>query len=182
MIVEFFILAIFTGLFATGLHAVTRDDKLLWFLGARINTHKLKDLQTKKESAINARFDIYSDAIEDIELGDEEPNIKLRLQKDQERSYNADVEKIEDVWDFGILEEERKINSKKKKLHIRLMLALAPALTECLTCMSSIWSIVTFSLHYTGILYKTFFGFPIIALFFVFAVAGINSLAAKIIQ
>lgn len=183
MIIDYFILAIFTSLVAVGIHSVTRDDKLLWFLGVRIHQkRKLDAKMQQKTDTIDERFLIYSTAIEDIELSDIEGSLKIRKQKDAEREYHKDVEKIEDRFDFAILDLENKIKRKAKQLHMRLLLPIAPALTECLICMSSFWSIVSFSLHYSGYMYKQLIGIPVVAFFFVFAVAGINSLATKILS
>ena len=65
MLETLILLAVFTTLVVIGVHSVTRNDKLLWFLGVRIHARdKALDLQDQMTERLDAAFDRFESKIE----------------------------------------------------------------------------------------------------------------------
>lgn len=126
-----------------GVHAVTRPDKLLNFLGVYINEEAALE-------AINSRFNEEKAELSDLFLCDLEI-----CQSDKERNelvlqYKKAIEELEfqNSELFGL---KAVIQRKQKRLSWRIIKHFAPMLTECLTCMSSFWGSTIVLLYFSNI-------------------------------
>jgi RNA binding exosome subunit len=199
MLETLILLAIFTTLVVVGVHSVTRNDKLLWFLGVRIHARdKALDLQDQMTERMDAAFDRFESKIDaktkemqDIANAiDEKGALKSEKEIEDLKAYefadiseNYDVEKALIENFFG--QQIKALQSRAERLEcnrfIKILLLFAPALTECLTCMASFWGTIIFSLYFSGILSMSFFFVPIAMPFFLLSVAGLNTAIGKII-
>jgi hypothetical protein len=175
MIAEILLLIVFVALCIAGIHAVTRNGYLLSFLGQ----DESDITQRISESFDDVQFDLLDmqeQFLGDIEELKKQGNSKFFEIVDTSIGYTSAIksrkESIED--DMSELENELE---KRRSLWIRKILRpISEPLTECTTCMSSVWSVVIL-LTYAA-------WQPLVFLFFPFAVAGaitaIESLKKKI--
>lgn len=199
MLETIILLAIFTTLVVVGVHSVTRNDKLLWFLGVRIHARdKALDLQDQMTERLDAAFSDYENVLGQIylevqnfaEQKDGEgycPN-PSDVTKFKEQKLNKVAENYEAVRQLISSNFEQRITALQKRAEIlernrliKTLLFFAPALTECLTCMASFWGTLIFSLYFSGVLSMSFFFVPIAMPFFLLSVAGLNTAIGKII-
>jgi uncharacterized MAPEG superfamily protein len=163
-----------------GVHSVTRNDKLLWFLGVRIHARdKALDLQDQMTEKLDALFDKYSNDIEKAEKEIEEMQQEILIPICQD--YETVKMEIEKAMGQQITALQNRAERLERNFFIRFILFFAPALTECLTCMASFWGTIIFSLYFSGILSMSFFFVPIAMPFFLLSVAGLNTAIGKII-
>lgn len=138
-LLDFFILSIAVFFVANGVHAVTRKGMLLERLAFRL---KVEDdleemsamMQAEKEAILYA-----------FEVGDIE-----------EDEMNRQLAAVDDNKNF--IKLSNYANNLRNKFVVKVMLAIAPAMTECVVCMSSFWSLVGMALYFTSTLY---FALPI---------------------
>jgi hypothetical protein len=199
MLETLILLAFFTTLVVVGVHSVTRNDKLLWFLGVRIHARDkaldLQDQMTEKLDAAFDRFEVKIEAkdkeIQDIENGiNEKGALKSEKQIEDLKAYEFaeileyyDIEKasIENFFGQQITALQKRAEILERNRLIKILLFFAPALTECLTCMASFWGTLVFSLYFSGVISMSFFFVPIAMPFFLLSVAGLNTAIGKII-
>ena len=192
MITELLAITIFTTFVALGVHAVTRPDKLLAFLAIRINTIETIDmlgnqyknelllLQKQLETDCRDIDSGYSNALQQLDETDTESIAMLgsdyQLRKLELISNYQEARKQLDVL-YGLEHQQQviddSIDKQENRWSYRLLWWIAPALTECQICMSSVWSIVTMSLYYSGALEFKLLCYPLACLLIPFAVAGV---------
>jgi hypothetical protein len=68
MLATYLLLVVFTTLIVFGVHAITRPDKLLWFMGVRIHLiDKAARLQEQKSEKLDALYEEYEDKRNEID-------------------------------------------------------------------------------------------------------------------
>lgn len=161
-------LGLFTACLIMGVHAVTRPDKLLSFLGVYISEEYEKN-QIKKKIApdlLKIQDSFFMD-LSMIENSEKLSRLSLLDEyKIARRSLGSFDQRMKQLSDI--------IEIKQNKWHWKLIRPFAPMLTECIVCMSSFWSCVVMSLHFSGALYFTVLNVPVVlCLLMPFIVAGI---------
>jgi hypothetical protein len=139
-ILDFFILMVIVYFLANGIHAVTRKGMLLERFAFRLDIED--DLQ-EMNAVMAAERETVAFQFESGEIDEEEMNRQMDLILD-----NKQFRKL-----------SNHANDLRKKWYIKLMLAVAPAVTECVVCMASFWSLLGMALYFTSTLY---YAFPVI--------------------
>ena len=158
---EIIILIPFIVFVIFGVHAVTRQDKLLSFLGVYIKEEIESQFLSKKVESdlLTLQEHFFEDLNEDMS------NVKkfaLVLNYEQAR---ANIENYHDRY----FELNEIVKKKKQKTLWRVISPFAPMLTECLTCMSSFWSSVILLIYFLDV---NVLDVSILFFFVPFAVAG----------
>lgn len=169
--IEILTLTFLTVLIIFGVHAVTRSDKLLSFLGVRI---KDEEELNKLESMINVdRIDLQEDFFASLSQTIDVPKKLALIEK-----YKLAHERLNNYHE-RYHELKAKIQSKKRNIFWKIISPFAPMLTECLTCMSSFWSAATFTTYF--FISDTQLNFAFIILL-PFCVAGLIEIICRIAQ
>ncbi len=164
----------FTFLLIMGVHAVTRPDKLLSFLGVYIKEeHEAANMNKYIEpDLINLQESFFED-LDAIAFFDKLSRLKLL------DDYN-EARKTLSSHDERLKQLSLAIKKKKARKSWIAISKFAPMLTECVTCMSSFWSLLVVLMHFSGLFYIEFLSVPFIALFVPFVVAGVVEVISRL--
>lgn len=165
MVLDILFIALFVSFAARGVHAVTRPGKLLSFLSVVPPlSRKIEALQAEKQELADLLWrEQYR-----RQLGGTNEQDKEDLQREYDERRDALCCKY-DLHIDALQEKSQKIS---KRLHWRVLLALAPALTECVVCMSSFWSVLV-------LLFWLFLPDCMLFAFVPLAAAGITVVSSK---
>lgn len=139
-------LVAFTALVIIGVHATTRPGMLLAAFGQQVSEESaLVDLDT---DLVNDLLKAQEDFLEDVEniLASDDKNTRFEI-IDLSIKYICACDERKAMHDEDTFELEESFDGKSRQPIRRLLRPISTPLTECTTCMSSVWSIAVFGAY-----------------------------------